>query len=646
MAIGSTQVSAQVCVNNQQQLTQAINDSQAELTRLSDTLDTFGRSLISPRTGPVDVADATTAASKLDAFIGALGGFSTQVDQIGDTCGPQFSADAQRLTQLVAQFQVERDRAEALLADHQALVSSGEPPMSQAEMEGVQRALQQQGFYQGGIDGRFGAGTREAIGRFQSSISEAQTGYLTPAQRDRLLQPSGPATPDTLPAGELPEAPQTGEAPDEPTTPPPSLGPEAAQICTQNISEVANATERTRTFRGQVASRIVEFRRSIRGPRVPAIDGNAGASIIADVNGYLSALESFYDQAETVVGHCGSQFDESFGTLSDQLDALRSVNQRVTALNDEYAALVESGEPAMDEATMQQVQEGLKALGHYAGAIDAAYGTGTRNAIRAYQDAIGASETGYLTAGQIADLQEAAVAPPVTPELPEVPETPEAPEVVDTPTPPTPTIETPAVNAAIADARRILTNDLGQRQPPEPFSQVRPGDGRFGDHWWQARDMIAAGRPGDAVDQRLALFGAAYLDRGAESLPMVDAHLIVGDGFARLGLYGDAAFHYQRAADLWSGLGRDAGAERAALLERLAAARLAQAVANGRVAEGPFQDIRQLLNNALAALDSDDAAAGALRGRILDRLADLHAAAERQPDDAAVAEAFQARYGN
>ncbi|PIE06621.1 MAG: hypothetical protein CSA74_11370 [Rhodobacterales bacterium] len=50
------------------------------------------------------------------------------------------------------------------------------------------------------------------------------------------------------------------------------------------------------------------------------------------------------------------------------------------------------------------VQGGLKSFGFYTGAIDGAIGSGTRNAIRAYQDAIGAPRTGVLTGQQINDL--------------------------------------------------------------------------------------------------------------------------------------------------------------------------------------------------------------------------------------------------
>ncbi|MCB1328076.1 MAG: peptidoglycan-binding protein [Maritimibacter sp.] len=54
--------------------------------------------------------------------------------------------------------------------------------------------------------------------------------------------------------------------------------------------------------------------------------------------------------------------------------------------------------------TAMLVQGGLQNLGFYNGAIDGAIGAGTRNSIRSYQAAIGANQTGVLTATQINDL--------------------------------------------------------------------------------------------------------------------------------------------------------------------------------------------------------------------------------------------------
>lgn len=51
----------------------------------------------------------------------------------------------------------------------------------------IQTALRRLGFYDGGIDGDFGPGTRAAVARYQEDAGEPATGRLTPAQALRLL---------------------------------------------------------------------------------------------------------------------------------------------------------------------------------------------------------------------------------------------------------------------------------------------------------------------------------------------------------------------------------------------------------------------------------------------------------------------------
>ena len=65
------------------------------------------------------------------------------------------------------------------------------------------------------------------------------------------------------------------------------------------------------------------------------------------------------------------------------------------------------GEPHMTRSVGYAVQRGLNAKGFDVGVVDGVVGSGTRRRIKAYQLAIGASATGYLTATQLADLQNA-----------------------------------------------------------------------------------------------------------------------------------------------------------------------------------------------------------------------------------------------
>lgn len=64
-------------------------------------------------------------------------------------------------------------------------------------------------------------------------------------------------------------------------------------------------------------------------------------------------------------------------------------------------------EAELTDAERRGVQQDLQRLGLYTGAIDGLFGSGTRTGIRALQSAIGAPETGTLTADQLALLRRA-----------------------------------------------------------------------------------------------------------------------------------------------------------------------------------------------------------------------------------------------
>lgn len=63
---------------------------------------------------------------------------------------------------------------------------TAERALSQEERFELQRRLQQVGFYTGTVDGKLGAGTREALQRFQASAGMAADGFATSAVLRRL----------------------------------------------------------------------------------------------------------------------------------------------------------------------------------------------------------------------------------------------------------------------------------------------------------------------------------------------------------------------------------------------------------------------------------------------------------------------------
>ena len=76
------------------------------------------------------------------------------------------------------------------IMDRPGLVASwpDDPPLSRDQRMGAQRALAQQGFDPGGIDGVVGAGTRRALRDWQAANGRLADGYLTAALADELMR--------------------------------------------------------------------------------------------------------------------------------------------------------------------------------------------------------------------------------------------------------------------------------------------------------------------------------------------------------------------------------------------------------------------------------------------------------------------------
>ncbi|MEZ5670551.1 MAG: peptidoglycan-binding domain-containing protein [Alphaproteobacteria bacterium] len=616
---------AQTCDQSQVQLTQAIVDSQTALDRIDQALNGFGGQLIAPRSEAIDATQAVAARDRSNEFTAALDDFGRQVAPLADACGAGFNADVQTLHATIDRFRAQQARAEQLLADHQALLDSGEPPLTQADMEAVQRGLAATGFYQQPVDGRFGSGTRAAIRSYQAARGYPATGYLTAGQLQELMAAAETGQPQqTVDVVGLPPAPTTEGQP-APVEP---VSDEARAICAANVAQLSSAVDRTRDYREELNPRVGDLRTMLRGPRIPAFDAAEGSRIAGGIDSYLDQLDVFHDQAEQVAGLCGDEYDVALASLGNQVDSLRSVQQRAEQISRDYDALVASGEPAMSREEMVEVQQGLQALGHYSGGIDALFGPGTRNAIRSYQAAIGASQTGYLTGEQIADLRGEAVRPAVTP-------------VAESDSEPTPAAlpagdVLPAVRAHIVEAFARPVVD-------RPLSGIDRGDGGSGVMWWRLSDGLANGDATPVIEDRQALMGAVYFDHGADSPEMVDAHQLIAAAYASMGLYGDAQVHLEMARETWTGLDRDRPAELAAILERLASARLAQVVAGSEKPTGAdVEAIKTLLVEARSA--AEEGGADGVGAMAIDRMADLHAAAGRTADDAEVAAALRARY--
>ncbi|MDZ7808920.1 MAG: peptidoglycan-binding domain-containing protein [Arhodomonas sp.] len=104
-----------------------------------------------------------------------------------------------------------------------------------------------------------------------------------------------------------------------------------------------------------------------------------------------------------VLGVCRNSPDLAFETAAARLfNTLKPVRER------ESSELIEieqgDAKVALRSATLRRVQRRLRELGHYSGGIDGIYGGGTRQAIRAFQEAEGLPTSGLPDANTVLRL--------------------------------------------------------------------------------------------------------------------------------------------------------------------------------------------------------------------------------------------------
>ena len=83
-----------------------------------------------------------------------------------------------------------QDKLSAAVAPSMPPASAAFPEEAQyteRDRQAVQAALLELGYYAGAVDGRFGAGTRAAIRRYQHEVGTDMTGVLAPQQAARLI---------------------------------------------------------------------------------------------------------------------------------------------------------------------------------------------------------------------------------------------------------------------------------------------------------------------------------------------------------------------------------------------------------------------------------------------------------------------------
>lgn len=230
--------------------------------------------------------------------------------------------------------------------------------LGRSDRADVQRTLARLGYYQGSADGSFGAGTRRAIARWQSSIGATPSGFLTSNQFARLTR-GVESQPGGQPAGDA--------------------GVEAAQR-----AELAAGL--SRATRAQVQRDLTALGYDTRGS-----DGMFGQGTPAAIRawqrdsgiaatGFLTAR-----QVQTLRADAGPRADAP------------ATGARGAALEEELLGL-SRGERA-------DLQRRLTGLGYSTNGTSGTFGAGTRRAIAAWQGDNGLSQTGYLSAEQVQTIR-------------------------------------------------------------------------------------------------------------------------------------------------------------------------------------------------------------------------------------------------
>lgn len=265
--------------------------------------------------------------------------------------GPNAQAAKDQLARLEA----------ATAAETSAAQAEARLGLARADRVAVQQRLAAGGFYNAGIDGVFGAGTRRGITAWQRANSFSQTGYLDTRQLTVLLDRA-----EVRPA------------------PPAPAANDAATSAAQGELNLGL----TRAQRVQIQRDLIALGYDPKGA-----DGLFGA-------GTREAIRAW--QRNTGQGATGYM-------TAPQITSLRAdAEARGSEVTGNRAAAVDEDLLGLTRTERTRIQQRLISLGYLSGQADGVFGSTTRNAIGRWQGDNGLAETGYLTAEQVRTLQEQA----------------------------------------------------------------------------------------------------------------------------------------------------------------------------------------------------------------------------------------------
>jgi peptidoglycan hydrolase-like protein with peptidoglycan-binding domain len=175
--------------------------------------------------GPFEAGQAASVRSQLrssgaipaDAFVSDGSSYTTQFWPIGAeadaaTATPEAEAAPQPVAEASPEAEAEPESEETGPRTPDQTVTEARAAESQLSRDGrieVQRHLRRLGFYDAGLDGAFGRGTRDAMARWQQARNFPTTGVLTEGQRAELAQDYADVVAEE---GRLPETPAEARA--------------------------------------------------------------------------------------------------------------------------------------------------------------------------------------------------------------------------------------------------------------------------------------------------------------------------------------------------------------------------------------------------------------------------------------------------
>lgn len=227
----------------------------------------------------------------------------------------------------------------------------------------LQNRLKTLGYYTGTVDGEYGSGTVSAVKRFQKQMGLNQTGTASVALQNKLFSTSAPYY--------------------EPATATPAPAPDDYD----DFDDYEEETTYVRLAQGSSGARVRNLQRRLKelGYYTGTVDGSFGSGTAGAVKRFQRAV------GDNVTGVATAALQRKL--YASNAPVYEGDEEEDTA-QDEYILL----SPGDSGSEVKRLQRRLKELGYFDGELGGNYLTKTTDAVKRFQQAIGANPTGIATA--------------------------------------------------------------------------------------------------------------------------------------------------------------------------------------------------------------------------------------------------------